>query len=367
MTASVKNKDIEILRAIAVLAVMLSHSFGNLITNIYSDSYLYNMFYGGGGVDLFFVISGFVIGQSYVSKILKSPFSQYISQTKSFLIRRAFRIYPLAWTWLFLTLLATYFFNTSGVFGSIDANIDATIAGIFQFANYRFQHTFMQSEYGASFVYWSLSLEEQFYIILPIMVIALRRYVLLALCFLLIYKLTITTNYFAFRYEGLLLGVLLSQAINTGWYTSLKNIISTLPTIYLSLICYGCIIGVSLVLGEFAEYLDLTKFKLAAILSLVVVALAALDIDLLIRWKSLQNIFIWIGTRSFALYLCHIPAFFICRELCYLMTGKQQPTDNFTLWFFCLGVSLAFIFAHCSYKFIETPMRQIGIGLTHRS
>jgi peptidoglycan/LPS O-acetylase OafA/YrhL len=53
MTASVKNKDIEILRAIAVLAVMLHHSFGGLIKNISSDIYLYNMFNGDGALIFF--------------------------------------------------------------------------------------------------------------------------------------------------------------------------------------------------------------------------------------------------------------------------------------------------------------------------
>src|SRR5690554_7809237 len=67
------------------------------------------------------------------------------------------------------------FFNESNSFGSLSANIDASIAGFFHFANFRFYSTFLQSEYGVSFVYWSLSLEEQFYFLFPIILILLPK------------------------------------------------------------------------------------------------------------------------------------------------------------------------------------------------
>lgn len=362
------NSDIEILRGIAVLSVMAHHVVGNLL--ISSPIWLKNfshIFNGSGGVDLFFVISGFVIGRSYVSKIGLSASNEHLTVTKSFFIRRAFRIYPLAWTWLLITLIATYSFNSSGVFGSIDANIEATIAGIFQFANYRFQQTFMREEYGASFVYWSLSLEEQFYIALPLVMIIFRRLALPVLAILLIYKLYITSYNFAFRYEGLLMGVLLSQCLKTKPYEYFRAFVANANINIIRLICYGCIVAIFITLGDLSkDILSISKFKYAAALALVVVAFASCDRDILLNRGRTNDLFCWIGSRSFALYLAHIPAFFIIREISYLVLGHQQPGGAPLILFVFAGVLLPFLFADLSYRFIETPMRDRGVLLASR-
>jgi peptidoglycan/LPS O-acetylase OafA/YrhL len=361
------NSDIEILRSIAVLSVMFHHSIGSLLNNppIWLKSFS-QMFNGGGGVDLFFVISGFVIGRSYVSNIRFSTPNKHFNITKSFFIRRAFRIYPLAWTWLLLTLVAVYSFNSSGVFGSVDANIDATIAGIFQFANYRFEQTFMREEYGASFVYWSLSLEEQFYIVLPLIMIVFRRLALPILTGLLIYKLLITSYHFAFRYEGLLMGVLLSQCLKTKPYDFFRIFVNNTNTNVIRLICYCCIGAIFIILGNSFKDLGISKFKYAAALALIVVSFASCDLNILLNKGRAHDFFCWIGSRSFALYLAHIPAFYITREIFYLASGRQQPSDPTIILFIFLGISLPFLFAEGSYRMIETPMRNKGISLSKK-
>lgn len=363
-----RNDDIEILRAVAVIGVILHHSLNNLVTAF--PAWLGNIGHilnGGGGVDLFFVISGFVIGTSYVSKLVSSNFNNTLLLTKSFFIRRAFRIYPLAWTWLLLTLLAVYFFNSSRAFGSVDANIDATIAGILQFANYRFEQVFMRAEYGASFVYWSLSLEEQFYIILPIIMMVFRRFALLVLFALLAYKMSIITFHFAFRYEGLLLGMLLSQSVQSTPYRRFKQAILNVNPLYPRLASYGLIILLSLVLGSLLpESLQLSKFKFAAVLALIIVAIASCDNSILLRPGKLKRVFIWFGARSFALYLVHIPAFFTAREICYLLIARQQPGGFFVFLFIFSAGMLTLFFAECSYRFIETPMRSLGFSMSKK-
>ena len=257
------NSDIEILRAIAVLSVIAHHAAVNLVTKspIWLRD-LTHMFNGGAGVDLFFVISGFVIGRSYVSKMAFSEPNTHFTVTKSFFIRRAFRIYPLAWTWLAITLLATYFFNSSGVFGSVTANIEATIAGVFQFANYRFEQTFMRKEYGASFVYWSLSLEEQFYIALPLVMVVFKRFALPVLAILLAYKLYIIDYHLGFRYEGLLMGVIFSQCLETKPYQRFKRSVANTSPHIIRLICYGCIGLMFITLGALPSHiLSMSKLK----------------------------------------------------------------------------------------------------------
>jgi len=362
------NSDIEILRAIAVLSVIAHHAAVNLVTKspIWLRD-LTHMFNGGAGVDLFFVISGFVIGRSYVSKMAFSEPNTHFTVTKSFFIRRAFRIYPLAWTWLAITLLATYFFNSSGVFGSVTANIEATIAGVFQFANYRFEQTFMRKEYGASFVYWSLSLEEQFYIALPLVMVVFKRFALPVLAILLAYKLYIIDYHFGFRYEGLLMGVIFSQCLETKPYQRFKRSVANTSPNIIRLICYGCIGLMFITLGALSsEILSMSKFKYAAALGLIVIAFTSCNRNVLVNKGRLRNLLCWIGTRSFALYLAHIPAFFITREMSYLIFGRQQPDGASLFLFVLVGLLLPFLFADLSYRFIETPMRDAGITLSKR-
>ena len=55
------------------------------------------------------------------------------------------------------------------------------LAGVAQYANFRFADSFYRYEYGTSFVYWSLSLEEQFYLLFPLMIVLFRKHLVWAL------------------------------------------------------------------------------------------------------------------------------------------------------------------------------------------
>ena len=178
--------DIELLRAMAVLGVLFHHLQDSLFA---ASVPLLHTITGFGqlwwGVDLFFAISGFVIARSLIPALQGcSTRQEYWQQTRNFWLRRAFRLLPSAWLWLALMLLGCLFLNHSGAFGTLHANVQATLAGVAQYANFRFAESFMRFEYGASFVYWSLSLEEQFYLLLPLLILVCRKrlvWVLLAL------------------------------------------------------------------------------------------------------------------------------------------------------------------------------------------
>nr|BFE92842.1 hypothetical protein GCM10020185_33780 [Pseudomonas brassicacearum subsp. brassicacearum] len=176
--SSKRIMDIELLRAVAVMGVLFHHLQGMPFPGGWPGlAALADSFQLWWGVDLFFAISGFVIGRSLIPQLRRcdSP-RQFWIVTRDFWIRRAFRLLPSAWLWLLLVLFAVFFLNRSGAFGSVQANLQATLAGFLQFANLRFADAFMHYEYGASFVYWTLSLEEQFYLILPLLVFVSRRY-----------------------------------------------------------------------------------------------------------------------------------------------------------------------------------------------
>lgn len=171
-----KNYDIEALRCFFIIAVILQH-IGHLFPYPIPIIGAIHHYLGDGfGVDLFLTVSGFLVAQSLITKLeSRNTFNQKIQIVIGFWVKRMWRLWPAAWTCLAVILVCVIFFNESNSFGSLSANIDASIADFFHFAIFRFYSTFLQSEYGVSFVYWSLSLEEQFYFLFTIILILLHK------------------------------------------------------------------------------------------------------------------------------------------------------------------------------------------------
>jgi len=145
--------DIQGLRALAVVLVILCHAsvphFGA----------------GYVGVDVFFVISGFVI----TSLLLRQPEGQLWRNLGHFYARRARRILPASALVLILTMIATYYWLGAYV-GNILAT-DVRWASLFS-ANFHFisvgQNYFTQGQKSLIEHYWSLAVEEQFYFVIPL-------------------------------------------------------------------------------------------------------------------------------------------------------------------------------------------------------
>ncbi|WP_432676786.1 acyltransferase family protein [Rhodococcus pyridinivorans] len=154
--------DIQGLRMVAVMLVVLSHLFdwpqGGFI-----------------GVDVFFVISGFLITGSLLHTVEKTGRISF----SSFYRRRIRRIVPAATLVLFATVAASYFVFSGSRFDS--TVIDALWAFLFV-SNWRFglEGT---DYFAAEFVsplqhYWSLSVEEQFYFVWPVVILAVSYFAL---------------------------------------------------------------------------------------------------------------------------------------------------------------------------------------------
>jgi peptidoglycan/LPS O-acetylase OafA/YrhL len=72
-------------------------------------------------------------------------------------------------------------------------------------------------------------------------------------------------------------------------------------------------------------------------------------------------VLLWFGSRSYALYLTHIPAFFLTREIWFRLA---PPGTNFggsySLRYVVTASLLLFAFAELNYRFVETPFRRRG-------
>jgi peptidoglycan/LPS O-acetylase OafA/YrhL len=361
--------DIEILRGFAVLFVVLHHAHGNLISWSSPGLDLLSAYFAGGfGVDLFLAISGFVIARDLLPRLSACTNAGAAwRNTLAFWVRRAWRLLPSAWFWLAVLLLEVLFFNSSGVFGSVQANIDATLAAVVQLANLRFAQTFGSSEYGASFVYWSLSLEEQFYLLLPILVLVSRRFLPYVLIVLVVLQLFATRNLLTvmFRSDALMLGVLLAIWSRTAFYQRMR------PQLLMRLPGLGTLtlMGLSLLMGAiWSDALDvgLYKFSLIAVGSALLAWIASYDGNVLLPRGRFRSLMLWVGSRSYAIYLIHIPAFFTVREIGFRLFPGVVPDDRF-FYFFVLGAALLIIvLSELNFRWLETPLRLRGAVIAQR-
>ncbi len=187
--------EIDTLRAISVFAVIIYHA------GVYN-----NLIFPGGylGVDIFFVISGYLISKL----ILKEIANTKKFNLKNFYERRARRILPALVFVIIFTLIFSYFILLPTSFEGFAKSV---ISSLGFFSNYYFY--FSGQEYASEsgllkplLHTWSLSVEEQFYIIFPILIIFFynfKKLSLLKFIFILIFLSIIFAEYLSSKNEML--------------------------------------------------------------------------------------------------------------------------------------------------------------------
>lgn len=360
--------DIEILRGIAVLMVVIHHAHDNLFTWVTPNLTLfYSYFSGWVGVDLFFAISGFVIARDLVPRLQASPGGETtLRLVLAFWVRRIWRLLPSAWLWLAVILVASVIFNQSGAFGAFRTNLEATVAGVLQIANIRFAESFMNWPYGASFVYWSLSLEEQFYLLFPLLILLARRYLVYAMILLVLaqFFLVRTPMLMVFRTDALALGVLLALWSRHSSYELFKPIFlgrlrAGLVVVAGALLCMS-------VLGSDQLHNVSIKIGMIALVSAALVWVASYDRDYLSIPQPLSSVLIWLGARSYGIYLIHVPAFFCTREIWYRLRGETPFGPELFYPFLLTAMALTILLCELNYRLVETPLRRRGKLIAER-
>jgi peptidoglycan/LPS O-acetylase OafA/YrhL len=141
-------RGLDLLRALAIVWVMCFHSF--LVGGV-NQHFAWFQRFGWMGVDLFFVLSGFLIGSQVLVPLARGePFS-----FRDFYVRRAFRILPAFWVVLVLYLALPWFREAPGLepwwkFATFTLNLLIDYD-----RNQAFSHA------------WSLCIEEHFYLLFP--------------------------------------------------------------------------------------------------------------------------------------------------------------------------------------------------------
>ena len=358
-----KNLDIEVLRAIAVLMVLVDHiDFlvfwnGSIAGKVHAVTSLW------GGVDLFFCISGFVITQLFLREVRGGPFMEF---ALPFWVRRIYRIWPSAIFNVLLVLAASLLFNRSGAYGDPKGNFFDAVSVVMQVANFHwYDCSISRGGYcGVNTVYWSLSLEEQFYLVFPFLFFFLSRSALKTVLLAIIGFLFFTarqpqTFLWETRIDALAWGALIAITHASACERKLQPrfLTSKVRAVFTTVLLSGLIasLGTNMVV--------LFQTGLIALLSAGLVWIASFNEQYTFPAGKLRNFLVWTGSRSYALYLVHPFAARATREIFFRWYPGQAFDDHFLLRFLLVGASLTFAMAEANYRLLETPLRRRGIRL----
>ncbi|WP_083930237.1 acyltransferase family protein [Chitiniphilus shinanonensis] len=343
--------DIDGLRALAVIAVILFHL---------SPTWLPGGFVG---VDIFFVISGFVVTAS-LAKMGPLPLGQFFGE---FYARRMARILPALTLVLVVSVIVATLFIPSAWLSEL-SNDTARYAfwGLSNWVMQSNTDTYFapRAEFNPYTHTWSLGIEEQFYLLVPILVFlwvrlthsgrGLRAFAVATLISLLVLASalgaawatenwpTVAFYFIGFRFWELGLGVIafmLTQRfhISTSSHRIRHNATACAG---LTLVATGLI------------YADPHRFPfpwawVPALGTLLLIGGAHIQPLDPVRRLFASRAPVWIGKRSYSLYLWHWPVFVLMRWTVGLETTLQQ----------CIAIGITATLAFSSYRLVETPLR----------
>jgi peptidoglycan/LPS O-acetylase OafA/YrhL len=364
-----KNKSIDelqLLRGFGVIVIIIHHMNGNLFT--WSTPFLktfYSYFDGNGWLEMFFVLSGFLITRLLIKDLNHAKSLHHSLQISViFWIRRVWRLLPVALLWIFIAISMTIFINTSGSFGSTNDALRGALAAILQVANFHLENCYHASYgCGPTFPYWSLSLEEQFYIVLPLLLIFARKWFLQ-----IVILLTFTQFFIPFlvfdpiRLHGFLIGVLLAVWSNSSTYQIFEPKFLKNSVWGRRLLLWSLLISLSLMNPNLlGKYLNM---PLSAIIGGILVFIASFDQAYLWQNKWTKRLGLWLGSRSYAMYLSHMPLIYLTREIAYRVNPNTILGPDHFWYLLVVSMILIFVLSELSYSLLEKPLRSKGIAIT---
>jgi len=341
------------LRGLAILMVLMRHT----VFDLRSNSKLLSPFLTAGtltwsGVDLFFVLSGFLIGGILVDVKLSANYF------KTFYIRRAYRIFPLYFLTIGLVLLKYLLFHL--------------LRGGAWWAYFTLTQNCWYAGIPALYATWSLCVEEQFYLTIPFLIHKVRRSELVAalIAVALAAPLLRTLLYYRFphgeafsymltpcRADALCLGVLSAVLVRDprGWrwlLTKRASLKGALIVFFAGLIFvtwHGYTAGPLMFTFGFTW---IAGFYAVALLT-IVSSSGSIGNDILCN-KSLMRL----GTLAYCTYLIHVPCLHAGRQLFAIVFRASPGASLFPGKM--IGVVVALSIASLSFKFFEKPLLRMG-------
>ena len=334
--------QIDGLRAIAVLAVIAYHAGA--------------VFFSGGfvGVDIFFVISGFLITSILLTDIENKSFS-----IAKFYERRIRRILPPLFLVMLTCLPLVWIWLTPGDMKDFSKSLISTSLFISNILFWKQSGYFDTTNELKPLIHtWSLAVEEQFYIFFPILLLLLSRYSK---------RFTVTVS--------VLVSTLIASLIYAQWgvyhapeYTfymlttrAWEILLGAITAIYLSgkpnpnhhplLKEFGSLAGLLLIIYTITSYKIEYPFPglyaLPPTIGTVLIIVCGTRETYIGKLLSSAPL-VWVGLLSYSVYLWHQPIFAFSR-----ITSEKAPSTGL-MWLLTL---LSFGLAYLSWRYVEQPFR----------
>ena len=361
-------------RALAVIGVLLYHAD---VTG--TKGGFFTGFAGGFlGVDVFFVLSGFLITTLIVEEFARSGRINF----RQFYLRRARRLLPAAFLMLaVVAVIAAFFYHDAAQSVRTDG-----LASLLYVTNWWFifqEHSYFTSWDNSLLQHlWSLAVEEQFYLIWPVAAFLLLKWRGRKAVFITALVLSIASTIWMFYVvtsQGLLqpgadpsrayfgtdthvLGLLLGAAMAMVWRPGrLKQTLNAGAQMMITFIGFAslaAIIWIFIGVPESSHWLYQGGFLAISFIVCLLIAGAShpgAPFGKILGAQPMR----WFGQRSYGLYLWHWPIFLLL-----------QPVEDIPIqgvWNFLLRMAITCGVAELSYRFVELPIRRGAIGRTWKN
>jgi len=338
------------LRGFAVLAVMLRH----FQYERFNDHAVVLLPSGGIGVDVFFVLSGFLI----TTLLLQEWATDGSISLKNFYIRRGLRLFPAVAAFLAGFVLISSFIPTpTSSTGEVSNSVLITnLIGILTYSFNWMMASGVDRVWGLGHL-WSLSVEEQFYLAWPAMVSILLRlkvppltvlglsagvFAVSAAMPLIWNEMDFYRFYFAtdYRIHSLMVGCILAQLYVLGLLKAsvLQNAAFKVGLVASLVFLVAVMTG----LRNKDPFLFVGGYTFVAVAGGFVLTAALFSTRSLGHQLLTNRVIVYVGKRSYALYLWHYAIGFWLRDL------EMVPQ-------IALSFALSFLAAELSYRLVEAP------------
>ena len=354
------------LRGIAVLAVIIYHADVSLLVG------------GFLGVDVFFVLSGFLITSLLIDELTRT---NTVDRAR-FYMRRIRRLMPALFLVLFFSVLVSGLFVLDAAY-HVRRDLPWAITFVLNWSYLFFEQSYFVNISRPPLLQhlWSLSVEEQFYVVWPIMLIALYKVKIgkttpRAKIFIASAVLAITSTAWMIHLSALngfpipndpsrvyfgtdthSMGLLVGCAAAALWRPDRLNerltpdraaAMNGLGLLSLAGLAYFFVF-----VSELNTFLYRGGFLVLSILTVILVIVAAHP-GLKFGFRLGNPVLKWFGDRSYGIYLWHWPIFVLMRS----GIDIQWPDPIL----FIVKIAIVLVISDLSYRFVEMPIRQGVIG-----
>lgn len=340
------RSDIQVIRGLAVILVVLFHLGFDSIKS------------GFLGVDIFFVVSGFLMAVLYDK-----------NDIPKFYLRRAKRLLPAYYATIFFTLISVYLLTTPNEAAQVSTQAKYAIAFASNLGFWAQNSYFSHTDFNPLLHLWSLGVEMQFYLIVPLLcwIFSKHKFMFLLVligslisCFVVV-GISPKTSFFMlpFRLWEFLIGY------GAAYYFTNQGNVKLINYRWLGLVglIIVCIIPLFSVNGEALNAIDGHPGLFALLVTLATASVLIFGIPAFIEKSMISKVLERIGKYSYSIYLAHFPIIVIYLSKPFSGTNLVIPTlMDGVIIVVLMVLASAIIYYFFEHKRLKISIKKLVVG-----